>query len=45
MICWIDIIMWNIPNVQHEWWNTLHNIVNPQNIVMDMNNVMVGSAL
>ena len=35
-----DNILQNIPSFKLNVMNNPHNIVNPQNIVMDMNNVM-----
>ena len=28
-----------------KWWNILHNNVSPQNIVMDLNNIMASATL
>ena len=36
-----DNIMWNVLSFEHNVRSIPHNIVGPQNIIMDLNNVML----
>ena len=40
MFCGSDNTLQNIPHIQFEWWYIPQNNVGPQNIGMDVNNVM-----
>ena len=46
MFCGTDNILWNIPHIHSKWtWELFYNnLLVPQNIVMDRNNVMIWQA-